>query len=139
MREMQNAHAKQRDPVIEIPISSEGKVIDMKTPWQRAARLCARQTLNFKIRSYKAKSEYWSSQIELIAAKLSSKFIYSNPLSTTYLGKFLQTAMKTDRKKWKTYFIETRLQHEKCLDEAFKAWSKYWISAAGKEESKKMT
>ena len=139
MREMQNAHAEGREPIIEIPVSPEGKVIGMKTPWHRAARLCARQTFNFKIRSYKAKTDYWNSQIELVASKLSSKFIYSNPLSQAYLGKFLRTAMKTDRKQWKSHFIQYGLQHEKCPDEAFREWSKYWVSTAGKEESEKMT
>ena len=139
LREMKAAHAEQREPVIEIPVCPAGKVLGMKTPWHRAARLCARQTLNFKIRSYKARTEYWNSQIELIASKLSSKFIYSNPLSNAYLGKFLRTALKTDRKHWKKHFIDFGLQHAKCPDEAFKEWSKYWVSTVGKEESQQMT
>ena len=92
LKEVKNAHAENRESVIQIPVSSAGTVLGMKTPLHRATRLCARQTLNLKIRSYKAKSDVWNSQLELIASKLSTKFVNSNPLSNAYLGKFLRTA-----------------------------------------------
>ena len=72
MKEMAAAHAENRDPVIQIPVCESGTVSGLKSLWHRAARLCARQTLNFKVRSYKGKGEYWMSQVQNIAEKLDS-------------------------------------------------------------------
>ena len=96
--------------------------------------------LNFKIRSYKAKHEYWMSQVECIAEKLAQKFTYTNPLDIKYLGKFLKNSLTNDRKSWKKYFIENSgLRHPRCPEEAFTEWRKYWVSAAGRDESLQMT
>ena len=105
LKEMAAAHAQNRDPHIEIPVCESGTVLGLKSPWHRAARLCARQTLNFKVRSYKAKREYWTSQVEIIAQKLSQQFTYSRPLDIQYLGKFLKNTLKNDRKVWKKIFL----------------------------------
>ena len=140
LQEMAAAHAQNRDPVIEIPVSDSGIVIGLRSPWHRAARLCARQTINFKVRSYKAQREYWQSQVECVAQKLAQTFSYSRPLDIKYLGRFLKTALKNDRKYWKKYFISSGgKRHHRCPVEAFTEWRKYWLSAAGQEESVAMT
>ena len=136
LKEMAAAHAQNRDPIIEIPVSNEGTVLGLKSPWHRAARLCARQTLNFKVRSYKGRREYWISQVECIAEKLAHKFTYTKPLDIKYLAKFLKNCLKNDRKCWKAYFISNSgLRHPSCPVEAFTEWKKHWVSAAGREES----
>ena len=140
LREMAAAHAQNRDPHIEIPVCPSGTVLGLKSPWHRAARLFARQTFNFKVRSYKAKREYWNSQVEIIAQKLAQKFTYSRHLDIAYLGKFLKNTLKNDRKLWKKHFIKTSgMRHPQCPMEAFIEWKKYWMSAAGREESIQMT
>ena len=140
LKEMAQAHAENREPRIEIPVCPSGKVLGLLNPWQRAARLCARQTLNYKVRSYKAKRELWESQVQCIADKLAQNFSYSRPLDIAYLGKFLKNTLKNDRKHWKKYFVATHgLKHPRCPEEAFTEWKKYWLSEAGKEESVQMT
>ena len=139
LKEMAQAHAQNREPIIQIPVCKSGTVLGLKSPWHRAARLCARQTLNFKVRSYKAKHEYWMSQVECIAEKLAQKFTYTNPVDIKYISKFLKHSLKNDRKKWKAHFIETGSKHERCPDEAFTEWRKYWVSAVGRDESLQMT
>ena len=94
-KEMALAHAQNRDPHITILVSPSGTVIGLKSPWHRAARLCARQTLNFKVRTYKARREYWNAQVEIVASKLAQQFTYSRPLDISYLGKFLKNTLKT--------------------------------------------
>ena len=136
LKEMAAPHAENRDAVIHIPVSNSGTIIGLKGPWHRAARLCARQTLNFRVRSYKAKREIWSSQVACIAEKLSHQFTYSQPLDIKYLGKFLKNTLKNDRKCWKKYFIANGgARHPRCPMEAFTEWRKYWMSAEGKDES----
>ena len=140
MKEMAAAHAENRDPVIQIPVSNSGTVLGLKSPWHRAARLCARQTLNFKIRSYKFQREYWMSQVQNIAEKLEHQFSSSSPLDINYLGKFLKNTLKNDRKSWKKYFEKNSgMRHPRCPEEAFTEWRKYWLSAEGKDESIQMT
>ena len=140
LREMAQAHAENREPRIEIPVCSAGKVLGLLSPWQRVARLSARQTFNYKVRSYKAKREYWESQVQCVAEKLAQKFTYSRPLDIGYLGKFLKNTFKNDRKQWKKHFIATSgLRHPRCPVEAFTEWKKYWVSEAGREESAQMT
>ena len=140
VKEMAAAHAENRDPVIQIPVCESGTVLGLKSPWHRAARLCARQTLNFKVRSYKAKREYWMSQVHVIAQKLDHQFTYSRPLDINYLAKFLKNTLKNDRKCWKKYFFRTSGgRHHQCPVEAFTEWRKYWLSAEGKDESILMT
>ena len=140
LKEMASAHAQNREPNIEIPVSSSGTVLGLKSEWHRAARLCARQTINYKVRSYKALKPYWESQVQCVAEKLSKKFTYSSPLDIKYLGKFLKNTLKNDRKIWKAHFIETGgSKHPKCPEEAFTEWKKYWVSAAGRDESQQMT
>ena len=140
LKEMAAAHAQGREPVIEIPVSESGIVLALKSPWHAMARLCARQTLNFRVRSYKAKHQYWMSQVECIAEKLSKKFTYTHPLDIKYLAKFLKNSMKNDRKSWKKYFIKFGgMKHHRCPTEAFTEWRKYWVSAAGRDESVHMS
>ena len=137
---MAAAHAENRDPSIQIPVCESGKVLGLKSPWHRAARLTARQTLNFKVRSYKGKNEYWMSQVQNIAEKLEQQFTYSRPLDINYLGKFLKNTLKNDRKCWKKFFIDNGgSRHHRCPEEAFIEWRKYWLSAEGKDESIQMT
>ena len=117
-----------------------GTVLGLKSPWHRAARLSARQTFNFKVRSYKARREYWNLQVDCIAQKLVQQLTYSRPFDVAHLGKFLKNTLKNDRKSWKKYFIETKgLRHPRCPQEAFIEWKKYWLSAAGIEESIQMS
>lgn len=140
LKEMAAAHAENREPRIEIPVCMLGKIIGLISPWQRVARLCARQTINYKVRSYKAKREYWDYQVQSIAEKLARQFTYSRPLDIGYLGKFLKNTLKNDRKHWKKHFIATGgLRHPRCPVEAFTEWKKYWVFQAGKEESFQMT
>ena len=137
---MAAAHAENRDPLIQIPVCESGTVLGLKSPWHRAAELCARQTLNFKVRSYKNKREYWMSQVQNIAEKLDHQFSYSRPLDIDYLGKFLKDSIKNDRKCWKKFFFRSSgLRHPRCLEEAFTEWRKYWLSVEGKDESIQMT
>lgn len=139
LKEMAAVHAENRDPNIQIPVSTSGTVLGLRSPWQRAARLCARQTINYKVRSYKAKREYWQSQVDCIAEKLAQKFTYTRPLDIKYLGRFLKNTLKNDRKSWKRYFFDIGgMRHHRCLVEAFTEWRKYWLSEAGKEESVQM-
>lgn len=84
LKEMANAHAQNRKPHIVIPVSNSGTILGLKSPWHRAARLSAWQTLNYKVRSYKAKSELWMSQVECVAEKLAQQFTYSRPLDIHY-------------------------------------------------------
>ena len=140
IKEMAAAHAENREPMVQIPVSDSGTVLGLKSPWHRAARLCARQTLNYKVRSYKAKREYWMSQVQCIAQKLDHQFTYSRPLDINYLAKFLKNTHKNDRKCWKKFFIKTEgMRHNRCPVEAFTEWRKYWLSAEGKDESIQMT
>ena len=140
LKEMAAAHAENRDPLIQIPVCESGTVLGLKSPWHRAARLCARQTLNYKIRSYKARREYWMSQVQCIAQKLDHQFTYSRPLDIHYLAKFLKNTLKNDRKCWKQFFIQNGgMRHPRCPVEAFTEWRKYWLSAEGKDESIQMT
>ena len=140
VKEMAAAHAENRDPLIQIPVCQSSTVFGLKSPSHRAARLCARQTLNFKVRSYKGKSEYWMSQVQNIAEKLEQQFTYSRPLDINYLAKFLKNTLKNDRKCWKKYFFEhPGLRHPRCSEEAFTEWRKYWLSAEEKDESIQMT
>ena len=56
------------------------------------------------------------------------------------LGKFLKNSLKNDRKKGKKYFVTSKgLRHPHCPEEAFTEWRKYWVSAAGRDESMQMT
>ena len=139
LKEMAAAHAQNREPNIVIPVSSSGTVLGLKSSWHRAARLVARQTINYRVRSYKARRAYWESQVQCVAEKLAQKFTYSRPLDIRYLGKFLKNTLKNDRKIWKAYFIEYGLRHVKCPEEAFTEWKRYWVSSAGREESLQMT
>ena len=137
---MAAAHAQNRKPNIEIPVSPSGTVLGLKSSWHRAARLCARQTINYKVRSYTGKRPYWESQVETVAEKLAHQFTYSRPLDIRYLGKFLKNTLKNDRKVWKKHFIETKgSRHHKCPEEAFTEWKRYWVSAVGRDESIQMT
>ena len=80
------------------------------------------------------------SQEDCIAEKLAKKFTYSQPLDIKYLEKFLKNSLKNDRKTWKAYFFEyTGERHPRCPVEAFTEWKKYWVSAAGREESMHMS
>lgn len=115
LKEMAAAYAENRDLHIEIRVCESGTILGLRSLWHWAAHLCARQTLNYKVGSYKAKQEYWNSQVDCIAQKLAKQFTYSRPLDIQYLGKFLKNTLKNNRKSWKKYFFESSgLRHPPC-------------------------
>ena len=134
------AHIQNCEPKIEISVCSSCTILGLKNSWHWAARLCARQTINYKVRSYKAKRAYWESQVQCVAEKSAQQFTYSRPLDIRYLGKFLKNTLKNDRKIRKKYIFDIGgLKHHRCPEESFMEWKKYWVSVAKRDKSIQMT
>ena len=81
----------------------------------------------------------WWKAVDKIYVALGEIFTYDYPLCAKYLSKYLKGAVKNNKLEQKDYFFANKgAQHDKCPDEAFGTFHKYWLSVAGKEESKSM-